>query len=47
MPGFYPENEYDLAGFAVGIVDKAEMITGAELAPGDVLIGIASSWNSQ
>lgn len=43
MPGFYPENEYDLAGFAVGIVDKAEMITGAELAPGDVLIGIASS----
>lgn len=43
MPGFYPENEYDLAGFAVGIVDKADMITGAELAPGDVLIGIASS----
>ena len=43
MPGFYPEDEYDLAGFAVGIVDKAEMITGSELAAGDVLIGIASS----
>lgn len=43
MPGFYPENEYDLAGFAVGIVDKADMITGSELAAGDVLIGIASS----
>ena len=48
MPGFYPENEYDLAGFAVGIVDKAEMITGARtVAPGDVLIGIASSGYSQ
>lgn len=43
MPGFYPENEYDLAGFAVGIVDKADMITGNELKPGDVLVGIASS----
>jgi phosphoribosylformylglycinamidine cyclo-ligase len=43
MPGFYPENEYDLAGFAVGIVDKADMITGSELEAGDVLIGIASS----
>ena len=43
MPGFYPEDEYDLAGFAVGIVDKADMVTGSELAAGDVLIGIASS----
>lgn len=43
MPGFYPEDEYDLAGFAVGIVDKKELITGENLAAGDVLIGIASS----
>ncbi|MBP3899923.1 MAG: phosphoribosylformylglycinamidine cyclo-ligase, partial [Blautia sp.] len=43
MPGFYPEDEYDLAGFAVGIVDKKDMITGAELKVGDTLIGIASS----
>ena len=43
MPGFYPEDEYDLAGFAVGIVDKADMITGKDLCDGDVLIGIASS----
>ena len=43
MPGFYPEDEYDLAGFAVGIVDKKDMITGEDLKAGDVLIGIASS----
>ena len=43
MPGFYPEDEYDLAGFAVGIVDEKKMITGADLKPGDVLIGPASS----
>ncbi|MDO5136447.1 MAG: phosphoribosylformylglycinamidine cyclo-ligase [Eubacteriales bacterium] len=43
MPGFYPENEYDLAGFAVGVVDKKELITGEELSEGDVLIGMASS----
>ena len=43
MPGFYPEDEYDLAGFAVGIVDKKDLITGKELKAGDVLIGIASS----
>lgn len=43
MPGFYPVDEYDLAGFSVGIVDKKEMITGKELKPGDVLIGMASS----
>ena len=38
MPGFYPEDEYDLAGFAVGIVDEKKMITGADLKAGDVLI---------
>lgn len=43
MPGFYPEDEYDLAGFAVGIVDEKDMITGQNLQPGDVLIGLASS----
>jgi phosphoribosylaminoimidazole synthetase len=43
MPGFYPENEYDLAGFAVGIVDQKNMITGSQIKPGDVLVGIASS----
>ncbi len=43
MPGFYPIDEYDLAGFAVGIVDKKEMITGDTLAAQDVIIGIASS----
>lgn len=43
MPGFYPEDEYDLAGFAVGIVDEKDLITGKEIKEGDVLIGIASS----
>ena len=43
MPGFYPEDEYDLAGFAVGIVDEDRLITGNDIKPGDVLIGIASS----
>ncbi|MBP3878461.1 MAG: phosphoribosylformylglycinamidine cyclo-ligase [Lachnospiraceae bacterium] len=43
MPGFYPEDEYDLAGFAVGVVDEKDIITGAEILDGDVLIGIASS----
>ena len=43
MPGFYPVDEYDLDGFAVGIVDKKDMITGQELKAGDVLVGIASS----
>ena len=43
MPGFYPVDEYDLAGFAVGVVDRANMITGKDIAPGDVLVGIASS----
>ncbi|MBQ2275642.1 MAG: phosphoribosylformylglycinamidine cyclo-ligase [Lachnospiraceae bacterium] len=43
MPGFYPEDEYDLAGFAVGIVDEKDLITGKELKGGETLIGIASS----
>jgi phosphoribosylformylglycinamidine cyclo-ligase len=43
MPGFYPVDEYDLAGFAVGIVDKKKLITGQNLKDGDVLIGISSS----
>lgn len=43
MPGFYPEDEYDLAGFAVGIVDQKDLITGQNIKAGDVLIGIASS----
>lgn len=43
MPGFYPEDEYDLAGFAVGVVDEKDLITGKDLRKGDVLIGIASS----
>ncbi len=43
MPGFYPEDEYDLAGFAVGVVDEPKLITGKSIAAGDVLVGIASS----
>lgn len=43
MPGFYPENEYDLAGFAVGIVEEKELIKGNELKEKDVLVGITSS----
>ncbi len=43
MPGFYPEDEYDLAGFAVGVVDEKNLITGADIKTGDVLVGIASS----
>ena len=42
-PGLMPEEEYDLAGFAVGVVDEKDIITGAELKDGDVLIGMASS----
>ena len=43
MPGFYPEDEYDLAGFTVGIVDEPKKIDGSKLAAGDVLVGLASS----
>ncbi len=42
-PGLMPEDEYDVAGFAVGAVDRKDMITGADIKPGDVLIGVASS----
>ncbi len=42
-PGLMPEDEYDLAGFAVGVVDKKDLITGASIKAGDVLIGIAST----
>lgn len=42
-PGLMPEDEYDLAGFAVGVVDEKDIITGKELKAGDVLIGMASS----
>jgi len=43
MPGFYSENEYDIAGFAVGIVDKDKIINGSKIKEGDVLIGLGSS----
>ena len=43
MPGFYPDGEYDLAGFAVGIVDKKDVINGKNIQAGDALVGIASS----
>lgn len=42
-PGLMPENEYDIAGFAVGVVDKKDLITGEDIKAGDTLIGIASS----
>lgn len=42
-PGLMPEDEYDLAGFAVGVVDKKDLLTGESLKPGDVLIGMAST----
>lgn len=43
MPGFYPPGEYDLAGFALGIVEREKIITGKDIAPGDLVIGLASS----
>ncbi|HTN65759.1 MAG TPA: phosphoribosylformylglycinamidine cyclo-ligase, partial [Burkholderiaceae bacterium] len=43
MPGMYPEGEYDLAGFAVGAVEKADIIDGKKIVPGDVVLGLASS----
>lgn len=43
MPGMYPEGEYDLAGFAVGVVEKSKIITGKTITPGDVVLGLASS----
>ena len=43
MPGMYPEGEYDLAGFAVGAVEKSAIVTGQQIVAGDVVIGLASS----
>ena len=43
MPGMYPAGEYDLAGFAVGAVEKSKILTGAGVQPGDVVLGLASS----
>ena len=43
MPGMYPPGEYDLAGFAVGVVEKSKIINGSSIKPGDAVIGIASS----
>lgn len=43
MPGFYPDGEYDVAGFAVGIVDRQEMIDGSTIKVGDVIIGLPST----
>jgi phosphoribosylformylglycinamidine cyclo-ligase len=43
MPGMYPPGEYDLAGFCVGVVEKARIVDGRSIAPGDVLLGLASS----
>jgi len=43
MPGMYPDGEYDLAGFAVGVVEKSKIIDGSTIVPGDVVLGLASS----
>lgn len=43
MPGMYPDGEYDLAGFAVGAVEKSQLIDGSRITPGDVVLGLASS----
>ena len=43
MPGMYPAGEYDLAGFAVGVVEKSKAIDGKSIQPGDVVLGLASS----
>ena len=43
MPGMYPNGEYDLAGFAVGVVEKSKILTGQSVEPGDVVLGLASS----
>ncbi|AAQ61277.1 phosphoribosylformylglycinamidine cyclo-ligase [Chromobacterium violaceum] len=43
MPGMYPAGEYDLAGFAVGVVEKSKVISGRDIVPGDVVLGLASN----
>ena len=43
MPGFYPEDEYDLAGFTVGAVDKSKILDNSTMQPGDVIIALPST----
>ena len=43
MPGFYEADEYDVAGFSVGVVDRKNIIDGSSVRPGDAIIGLASS----
>lgn len=43
MPGMYHEGEYDIAGFATGVVSRSKLIDGSKVAPGDVLLGLESS----
>jgi phosphoribosylformylglycinamidine cyclo-ligase len=43
MPGFYPDGEYDLSGFAVGVVNRPNIVNGSRIEPGDVIVGVASS----
>ena len=43
MPGMYGEDDYDLAGFAVGVAEKSQIIDGSKVAEGDVILGLASS----
>ncbi len=46
MPGMYGADDYDLAGFAVGVAEKSQIIDGSKVAEGDVLLGLASRWDS-
>src|SRR5262249_60972174 len=43
MPGFYPEGEYDLAGFIVGVVEREKILTGVKVQVGDILVGLPSN----
>jgi phosphoribosylformylglycinamidine cyclo-ligase len=43
MPSFYPEGEYELAGFCVGIVERSRLLDGSKIVPGDILLGLSSS----
>ncbi|EHE89878.1 Phosphoribosylformylglycinamidine cyclo-ligase [Streptococcus thermophilus CNCM I-1630] len=47
MPGMYGEDDYDLAGFAVGVAEKSQIIDGSKVAEGDVLLGLASAVSTQ
>ena len=46
MPGMYGEDDYDLAGFAVGVAEKSQIVDGSKVAEGDVLLGLALKWDS-